>query len=549
MRKTRAVSGALQSGRDAFGRQAWGEAYARLSTADRAEPLGVADLELLAIAAYLVGRDDPCEEAWTRAYHGCLALGETTRAARCAFWLGWGLFYKGQMAQCGGWFGRAQGLVDEHGRDCVERGLLLVPEAVKQLFGGDPAASLATFAEAGEVGARFADHDLGAFSRLGRGQALIRLGRLADGMALLDEAMVAVSAREVSPMVAGTVYCAVLLECRATFDVRRAQEWTAALTRWCDADPDMVPYRGQCLVHRSEVLQLHGQWSEAMDEAGRACELLSRPPPQPAAGLAYYQQGELHRLRGEVAEAEEAYRHAARWGLDPQPGLAQLRLAQGQLDAAGAALRRVLDEAGDFLARSKVLAACVETALEAGRHADARAAADELASVAAELDAPYLEAVSAQAAGAVLLAEGDARAACSTLRSAWAAWQRLEAPYEAARTRVLVGRACREMGDTDTAAIELDAARWVFERLGAAADLDRLDILEAPAPARRVGGLTARELEVLALVVAGKTNREIAAVLFVSDHTVRRHIQNIFAKIGVSSRAAATAFALHHDLL
>jgi ATP/maltotriose-dependent transcriptional regulator MalT len=321
------------------------------------------------------------------------------------------------------------------------------------------------------------------------------------------------------------------------------------LTAWCAAQPDLVPYRGQCLLHRAELLQLRGAWPDALEEASRAYQRFLQPTAHPAAGAAAYQQAELHRLRGETAEAEEAYRRASRWGREPQPGLALLRLGQGQPGAARAAIRRALDEATDRADRCRLLPAQVELALAGGDLAAARAAADELALAAGELDAPLLRATATAAQGEVQLAEGDARAALGALRAAAAAWRELEAPYEAARARVGVGLACRALGDQDSAAMELDAARWAFQRLGAAPDLARLDALAGPDPAGAAGGLTAREVEVLRLVATGRTNRAIAGELVLSERTVDRHVSNILTKLGVASRAAATAWAYEHQLI
>ena len=296
-----------------------------------------------------------------------------------------------------------------------------------------PADAYARFAEAAAIGERFRDPDLIALARQGLGRILIRLGKPQEGVRLLDDAIVAVEAGEVSALAAGDIYCSVIEGCLEIFDLRRAREWTTALTRWCESQPDLVPYSGQCLTRRAEILQMNGAWADASAAAAGACERLLLRSGHPASGAAFYQCGELHRLRGDLAEAEEAYRSASRHGRKPQPGLALLRLAQGQTEAAATAIRLALDEARGGPARTRLLTAHAEIMLAVGDVPAARTAAEELTGLADDLDATVLHAAAAQARGAVLLAEGDPRGALRVLRQAWAIWQEIEAPYEAAR--------------------------------------------------------------------------------------------------------------------
>jgi ATP/maltotriose-dependent transcriptional regulator MalT len=538
---------ALLLGREAFERRAWADAFAGLSALDRDSSLEPVDLERLATAAYLLGLDDESAVVWERAHRARLRQDDVEGAARTAFWLAFGLLNRGQSARGGGWIARARRLLEDRKHECPETGYLLLPQAVQRIAEGDFATAIDLTGQAGEIGRSFFDPDLVAFARTIEGRALIGDRRTAEGMTLLDEVMVGVLADEIGPMVAGAVYCSVIEACQETFDLRRAKEWTAALTRWCQSQPDLVPYRGQCLVHRAEVLQLQGAWSDAADAAQQACDgFLHRP--QPAAGAAFYQRAELHRVRGEFAEAEDCYRQASQWGREPQPGLALMRLALGQVDVAAKAISRALDEARGSARTSRLLPAHIEIMLAAGDVAAARASAEELSTIADDLETSILDALATCARGAVLLGEGDARAALVELRSSWRAWQDLEAPYEAARARVLIGVACRELGDDEAAEMELDAARSVFQQLGAKADVVRAETPSRRRAPRPTGPLTAREVEVLRLAATGKTNRLIASDLFLSERTVARHMSNIFGKLGVSTRAAATAYAYEHDL-
>jgi DNA-binding CsgD family transcriptional regulator len=539
----------LDGGRDSYARRAWSEAHDRLTLADRATPLGAEDLELLATSAYMLGRDDEHVSVLERAHRAHLDAGEGLRAARSAFWIGINLILRGELGRASGWLGRARRLVEDEGRDCVERGYLLLPRVFEHEAAGDYEAAIAVADDAAAIGRRFGDADLFALAAQDQGILLIKQGRVVEGLRLLDEAMVAVTAGELSPIVNGFVYCGVIMGCQLAYEPRRAREWTAALMRWCEQQPDMVSFTGTCLIHRAEIMQLHGAWPDALQEARRAGERCALATNEAAAAEARYREGEVHRLQGEFAAAEKAYRDARRGGWEPQPGLALLWLAKGDVDAAAAAIRRLVGETAEPAKRAGLLPAYIEIMLAVADFQAARTACLELEEIAERWESGMMRAIAAHARGAVELAEGNARAALVALRRATRAWRELEAPYEAARVSALVALACRALGDEETAILELEAARGEFERLGAFPDLDRLDALTRPAVPGGTHGLSPRELQVLRLVAAGATNKAIAAELVLSERTIDRHVSNIFIKLGVSTRSAATAYAYEHRLV
>jgi DNA-binding CsgD family transcriptional regulator/tetratricopeptide (TPR) repeat protein len=547
------MSLSIDSARGAFARRAWREACDGFSAAAKASQLPADDFERLAVAAYLVGENDVCTRAWENAHRSALETGDGAAAARCAALLSFCLLLQGQMARAGGWLARAERVLDDAGLDCAASGYVLIPRLLGVLD-TDPSLAADLAVRAAELGKRFGDADLRALGVLSHGQALIAMGEVARGVGLLDEVMVSVTSGEVGPVMTGVVYCAVIIECLQLCDIGRASEWTAALGDWCDVQPDLVPYRGQCLVHRSQLQQFAGRWSDAIATAGAACHYLA-DPPHPAIGLAYYQQAELHRLRGDFDRAEADYRKANRHGHDPIPGIALLELARGDVTSARVTIGRALQEHRKPPERPALLAAAVEICRAAGDLDGARTAADELVGVAAGASSTLLQAMAAHTLGTVLAGEGDVVAALAELRAAAAAWRSLGMPYEAARTAVAVGLACAAMGDGVAAALELANARDALVELGARPEIERLDALMSVeargsgASADRGASLSAREREVLVELAAGKTNREIAETLVISQHTVGRHVESIFAKLGVTSRAAATAYAYEHHLL
>jgi len=529
--------------------RSWRAAYDAFAIADREGPLDPEDLERYGYCAYLVGNESESGKILARSHDEFLKEGSAEQAARIAFWIGFPLLMRGESALGSGWLQRARRVLDDAScTDCVVHGYLRMPAGIRLAMQGDHEGAFNEFAEALRVGQQYHERDLVILARHAQGRSLVASGRIADGTALFDEIMVDVTEDAASPIIVGAVYCSVLTACNDIFDFRRAQEWADVLHEWCETQPDIVPHRGECLVRHAELVRFHGGWSDAMNLVTQASAWLNDPPNQPAAGAAFYQQGELHRLRGDFARAEESYRTANQRGRRPQPGLALLRLAQGRIDDAVGSIRQTVADARSRAQRSVALAAAVEILLEANDVRGARDAADELGRIAMELPAPFLKAAAAHALGAVRVAEGDPRGAIDSLRDALSAWQALDAPFEVARARVLTAIAHRELGDRDTATMELDAARATFEALGATTEIARIARLSVDATTKRDDAVTDRELQVLRLIATGKTNRAIAEALGISEKTVARHVSNIFFKLDLSSRAAATAYVYEHDL-
>ncbi len=527
-------------------RSAWREAFHALSEAGRAAPLSARDLEALGRSAYMVGETDAYVTALERAHRSHLEAGDVLAAVRLAFWIGHSLLFRGQPVPAAGWFARAQRLFDESGDDGAERGWLLIPTWLQQMATGDYETGYETAGEAAEIARLFDDADLLWLARGDQGRALVNMGRVADGLRLVDEMFVVATEGQLSPVVTGIVYCNTIAYCVDGYAWDHAREWTDALTRWCEGQPEMEEHLGFCLVHRAELHHLSGSWAIAREEAERAAAAHSRGQlNQLVHGKAAYVQGEMHRVAGDYAAAEKSFREANALGFEPQPGLALLRLVQGNPGSAAAMIRRATGESTQTLRRARLLPAYAEITLAVGEFDRARAAVDELEVIASTVGGGAA-AMAACAKGAFLVAREEPREALVALRPGLEGWQRLGVPYEVARARVLIGLACRASGDHDTAELELDTARAAFGRLGARPDQARVDALVGRNEADE--GLTAREIEVLGLVASGRSNSEIAAALVISEHTVARHLQNIFGKLGVSTRTAAAAYAFDHRL-
>lgn len=524
-----AVGGHLADARAAYERRDWLTACDAYRAALGEAPLGGEDLYAFANTYWWLGLIDEALPLLGDAHRALLAEGSSRTAALVALDTGYTFALRGEEAQASGWMGRASRLIEAEG-DCVERGYLVYCDAEEALGMGDLARALALVDDVRDRGRRFGDPCLVALAALAEGRARIRQGRVRDGLALLDEAMVAAVSDELDPGWAGNIYCNLMLTCYELADWQRADEWTSVTARWCESMPGAGPFMGICRVHRAQVLHLRGEWERAEEEVRRVCDDLGDFHVAMVAE-AHYQLGEVRRQRGDLDGAETAFADAHRLGRDPQPGLALLRLAQRRPSSAVAMVTRALAARDTPLDRVHLLPAAVEI-LVAGDVDRAAGAADELLALAQTYGTAGLEAQAAAAAGTVSLARGDARSAVAHLQTAVACWQRIGARYEAARARLLLARALSSAGDADSAAMESAAAARELEALGAAAPAGR------SGRSRRDDGLSEREVEVLRLVADGCSNQEIAERLVLSIRTVERHLATAYQKLGLSGRGA-----------
>jgi DNA-binding NarL/FixJ family response regulator len=515
----------------------WGDAWRALSALP-VDQLATEDLGRLATAAYLTGRDEEAFGYWGVAFQRCVDDGTIHRAAHFGATLAEALAFKGDLPRCSGWVQRVAELLASAGIDCVEQGWLEYGLGMGRLFEHDDVpGALGHFTLAGKVGRRFGDTELTTVARIAEGRMHIYLGEPTEGIAMLDAAFVTLETGGVGALVAGNAYCTIIDASAEIQDLVRLRTWTGALDRWCDGQQELVIYRGHCFVHRAEVFREVGEWAAGLDEARRACDRLAEPIMHGIVGAAASLEGDFQRLLGNGDAARACYERATEHGYQPQPGLALLRLAEGDAAVAHAMIQRVLAELDDPIARCRPLAAAVEIALAAGDVDAATAAADELRAIAGELRTALLRVRAAHAHGAVQLARGDAKGAVAELRRSLDGANALDARYDAARARLRIADCCDGLGDHEGAATERRTAEAALTRCA------------SPGDGRPPDGLSARELEVLRLVAKGKTNRVIAAELFISEKTVATHVSHIFTKLGVGSRAAATAYAFFRKLV
>jgi DNA-binding CsgD family transcriptional regulator len=527
------VGGSLAEARAAYERRDWLRACDAYRAALVDESLSGEDLYCYANTYWWLGRLDEALPILADAHQALLREAAPRTAALVALDTGYTFALRGDEAQASGWMARAARLLEREG-DCVERGYLVYCNAEEAVGVADVDHVLTLVDDVRDIGRRFGDPCLVALSAVLEGRVRIKQGSVTEGMSLLDEAMVAALSDELDPGWAGNIYCNLMLTCYELADWQRADEWTSATARWCEAMPGAGPFMGICRLHRAQVMHMRGDWQRAEEEVRRVCEELATFHVTMVAE-AHYQLGEVRRQRGDLEAAEMAFADAHRLGRDPQPGLAQLRLAQGRPASALAMITRALSGRDVPLDRAHLLPAAVEILVAAGAVDRAVAAGDELRSLAATYGTAGLRAQASTAAGIVALAAGDAGSATECLQEAVTIWRRIGARYEVARARVLLGRALALAGDADAAAMESRTATAELDALGVAAPG------ASGAGKRRDDGLSGREAEVLHLVADGCSNQEIADKLVLSVRTVERHLMSAYQKLGFSGRGARAA--------
>jgi ATP/maltotriose-dependent transcriptional regulator MalT len=537
----------LEEVRAALASHDWQQAYdlaAAVSVGDQSV-LEAERLDLLADAAWWLGRLDDCTRGRESAYRRYDDLRDTRRCGQSAVWLYEHHAFMGHAAIAAAWRRRARRALEDDD-DCEAHGALLLREAEVAHGQGRLDEALDLAERVVELARRLRSFDLEAEALQTAGRVLIDKGQRDEGLARLDEAMLFAVEGRLRPYSTGKVYCSMIGACEDVGDFDRAAEWTEATQRWAAEHPFAI-FPGICRVHHAIVLKRRGSLLEAEREAARACAELEHSRPVTSAA-AWIEVGDICRRLGELERAEAAFAKAQEINASPCSALALLRLAQGRIDTASTMIKGCVERVSAPLARVNLLPAYVQVAVAAGDLDGAAAAVRELSDLLDRFDSPGGRATLAMAHGRVLLARCDPQGARVVLQDALALWQRLSVPYEAATTGTLLGQALRELGDPEAAAAAFRSAAVLFDQLGARID-DEVPGQTPPGTRQRPAGLTDREVEVLQLVAAGLTNQEIAATLLLSVKTISRHLSNIFTKINVTSRAAATAYAFEHGLV
>ncbi len=528
----------------------WESAFAAMSDADQSGVIVDGDnLRDFATAAYMTGREDRYLDLMGRAFDVYTDANAILDAARTAFWIGLTLMFMGEHGRGGGWLARAGHLVEEADTDCAEAGYLLLPRVEMSFGAGDIKAAVDFAAQALTIGECHSDENLSAMARHLVGRAQLALGDVQNGLSALDETMVATTEGRLSPIVTGLIYCSVIEACQRYQIVRRASEWTEALSSWCAKQPELVAFTGRCLIHRSEILLFDGRWREAEVEAGAAIRRLAGGPAAHHAGPAHYQKGELYRLCGEYDAADESYRAASALGFDPQPGLALMRLRQGAGRSAVPAIKRALAAADAPTKRMRLLGAAFEIALGQKQVDEARSFHDEMKTLAETYKSEAVTALLVEMQGDLAATEDKPERAIKCYAQSAGLWRDLGCPYRLARVRLRSARTCAALGDVEGAIAEARAASEGFASLGAEPERqDAVTFIRRHAPGRGTI-LTRRQTEVLGLVALGLTNREIAERLGLSKRTVDRHVSDILTRIDAPTRAAAAAYAVSSGLV
>jgi len=552
----------LERARRALEAHAWQQAYEGFGALDE-QGLSGEDLERLAQAAWWSAHPSESIEAFERAFASFSGEGRGRDAARVGLRLAIEHADRQESAVSNGWLQRATRLLADE-PECSEQGWLELCLVRSSFEHGEfeEAERHATAVQG--IGARLGDRDIEAFGRALEGAVLVFHTQVEQGLALVDEATLAAVGGELSPYVAGNIYCLTIGICRSVADYRRASEWTEAAARWCERE-SITAFPGVCRVQRAEILRLRGSYDAAEDEAGKARTELEAFGRLPQAGAGANEVGEVRLRRGDLDGAEEAFAQAHRLGNEPQPGMALLRLARGQVDAARSSIGTALADAGDPFDRARLLPARVEIALAAYDVTDAREAAEELGRTAEAIGAPMLHAAAHQALGATLTYEEDAAAAIAELRKAVRTWTEADAPFEAAQARRWLAVAYRAGGDEASAVLELGSAKAAFEGLGAVRDAERCEEMIRAGDAGDAGRRVVRTFMFTDIVGSTDLVRTIGdeaweGILRWHDETLRTQIgshqgevvhttgDGFFASFGDAAAAASCAVAIQRRL-